>query len=363
VVEDVQPGQWDRYSREPATNLESVLTRMLAGCEFASCQMPWGRPGPIRLPESEDARFDLTRSHLKGGPATVFYTPAKGPCEEVDLKETRLFCLCPATDRRCRWVGIDLDGVNHGNDGLVDPLHTVRTFASAAEELGLLDGLMVAPSRSGVGRHLFLLLPSPTSLADAVLGLAAWTAHAWRIADRDVTDYDGQHAFRNSEGIPSQPGQAGAIELIPRSDAPPPLGWSLALPREFNDPFTDHKVEIKSDISCSTDAWSTLIEQTRRLRRPQSLRSRPERRLPHSRKRIDGASKELHPDTVDFLNGNTPVGRRNQSLFATVCNLLGHGMDATEVEKFALDAGINNGLSHREAVATIQSALRTKGHG
>ena len=165
-----------------------------------------------------------------GAPATLtFHADGHEPWRErVDT--VVLAALSPGGDERCRWVGIDVDATDHGERGLVDPVHAMRTIAECAAEAGLTAGLLVARSRRGRGRHVFLIPPEPVSLADAVIGVAALAAAAFKVAASDVTEYDARHAFRRANGAIARPGEAGAVELLPRSTVKPPHGWALVLP-------------------------------------------------------------------------------------------------------------------------------------
>jgi hypothetical protein len=216
-----RPSSWQR----------ETLLALLDGADFANAMLPWGSPGPVRLPDTASERAALANAHLAGGPADVLYSPMDHDPERGHVDALALAALCPAADGLCRWLACDLDAADgHGAGGLADPAHAARCIAERADNAGLGGGLLIARSRGGAGRHVWLLLPEPTPLADAMLGLAVLVAQAFRVAVADVGDYGGAQAFRRPDGQAVQPGQAGAVELIPRGAARPSRGWALALP-------------------------------------------------------------------------------------------------------------------------------------
>lgn len=346
----------------PAGTLATCL-RLLEGCSCASALMPWGKPGPIQLPDDPGERARLVRAHLSGEPARVLFVPEGKPSQEITLPELRLFALCPGDDGLVRWLGIDLDAADgHGCDGLADPAHAQRTLAERAFEMGIGGGLLVSPSRSGRGRHVWLVLPEPTALADAVLGLAAWVAAAFHVAGADA-DETGLHAFRTGSGSIARPGKPGAVELVPRGGERPRLGWSLALPRTFLDPFD--WAEADAVNPCLTiDRWQRFIGFARAdllARRPRARNTAPNRyRSPLLRSAVDPLVK-AHPETLALLNGRISEGNRNGAAFRSMCNLLGLGIEPAEAALLVRTGAQGCGLPAREVEAIIKSALRRKG--
>ncbi len=207
-----------------------LLHALLDGATFANAARRSGKPCRIRLPDDPESRTAIVDAHLRGAPSTLtFHANGHRPWrEQVDA--VALAAFCPSADGRCRWLGIDLDAADHGATGLVDPMYAARTIAERAANAGLMTGLLIARSRRGRGRHLFLLLPEPVALADGVIGVAALAAAAFKVAASDVAEYGAQHAFRRVNGVIARPGEAGAVELLPRSTVKPPHGWPLALP-------------------------------------------------------------------------------------------------------------------------------------
>lgn len=340
-----------------------LLGAMLDGAAFANAIRRNGTPCRIQSPNDPDSREALVSAHVRGAPATLtFHADGHEPWRErVDA--VALAALCPATDGRCRWLGIDLDATDHGDGGLVDPVHAMRALAERSDAAGLASGLLAARSRRGQGRHVFLILPEPVALSDAVIGVAALAAVAFKVAGADAREYDGRHAFQCANGAIACPGESGAVELIPRSTTKPRHGWALALPGAgayaahgggIVDPFDDEPIRHECIPRCDPEAWRRLVTENRqfltRIEQGQD-RSRPcctEPTGPH----------RLHPLTEEYLAGQTPMGRRNKSAFAAACNLLGTGQPLHEVEQRILDGARGCELPEREARCAVQSARR-----
>lgn len=336
----------------------ATCLKLLEGSSRASALMPWDKPGPIRLPDDPGERAQLVRAHLRGEPVTVTYCPEGKPPSEIDLPELRLFALNPGNDGLCRWLGIDLDAADgHGAAGLADPAHAQRTLAERADALGLLPALLCAPSRSGKGRHLFILLPEPVSLADACLGVAAWVAAAFHVATADL-EWGSLHAFRTANGSVARPGQPGAVELTPRGGERPRLGWSLSLPRMFIDPFEWREADSVNPC-LSVESWQRFIMFARA---DMARRISPGRRRiwPVARSTVDPVLR-AHPETRELLNGRVAQGGRNGATYRAMCNLLGLGVDPSEAARLVREGAVACGLSPREAESAVKSALRRKG--
>jgi len=339
----------------PDDTLPTAL-RLLDGCSFASAMMPWGKPGPIRLPDDANDRVELVRAHLRGESATVTYCPEGKARTEVAVPELRLFAICPADDGLVRWLGIDLDAADgHGTAGLVAPWHAARCLAERADALGL-HGLLCSPSRSQTGLHLFMLLPEPTSLADACLGLAAWVAAAFHVAADDL-EWGSQHAFRTANGSVARPGQPGAVELLPRSGERPRLGWCLALPRTFLNPF--NQTEADNVNPClPIERWERFIgfACTDLARRTSPAR--------HQKRRVARSTTDpvlrAHPETRALLAGSVAEGNRNGAAYRSMCNLLGLRVDSAEAARLVREGAAACGLPAREIETAIKSALRRK---
>jgi hypothetical protein len=62
----------------------------------------------------------------------------------------------------------------------------------------------------------FLMLPEPVALADAVIGVAALAAIAFKVAASEVTEHGAQHVLRRVNGTMARPGDAGADGLMQR---------------------------------------------------------------------------------------------------------------------------------------------------
>ena len=211
--------------------LRETLLEMLDGSTFANCIMSWGRPGPIRWPDDKDERAELVDAHIAGGPASVLYSPEGREPEQIEVESASLASFTPDASGLVHSIAVDLDAADgHGPDGLADPVAAMRSLSSAADAAGLMGGVLPARSRGGRGRHFWLILPSPASLDDAVLGVAALTARAFSTASADVVDYNVPHAFRRPNGSIAAPGDTGAVEMFPKSTLRPSVGWALVLP-------------------------------------------------------------------------------------------------------------------------------------
>lgn len=341
-----------------------ILLALVAGSTFVNAIRRSGNPCRVRIPNDLSCRAELINTHTAGEPAVLtFYADGRDPWQE-EVDAVALAAFCPDADGGCRWIGIDLDAPDHGENGLADPVHAMRTIAERADATGLSSGLIAARSRRGQGRHLFLILPEPVPLTDAVIGLAALTAAAFKIATSDADEHLDVHAFRSANGAIARPGDAGAVELLPRSTTRPPHGWALALPAAgasrslgggiIVDAFNDKPIQHECIPRCDPEAWRRLVTENRqfltRIEQGQD-RSRPcctEPTGPH----------RLHPLTEEFLLGQTPTGRRNASAFAAACNLLGTGQPLPEVERQIVDGARCCELPESEARRAVQSARR-----
>jgi len=348
----------------------SLALALLEGSTFANAMRRSGKPSRVRLPDDPDARSALVAVHLHGAPAMLtFHADGQEPwTEHVDA--VALAAFCPAADGQCRWVGIDLDGADHGERGLLDPVHATRTIAERAADAGLTSGLLVARSRRGRGRHVFLILPEPVALADSVIGVAALVAAAFKVAASDVTEYAAQHAFRCANGAIARPGDAGAVELLPHSTMRPPHGWALALPGAgafaahgggvIVDPFSDQPIHLDCVPGCDRMAWSRFVaEALQKLSLANSTRL-PVRPVHSCHARTPGYSLDhVDPRTLAFLKGHVAQGARNAAAFAAAANLLGCRIDQREAERLILTGAERCGLSEKEALACFRSAVKT----
>ena len=351
-------------SRSQATTHEWLLLALLDGASFATALRPKGRPGRIFLPEQPDQREVLVRSHLSGGGMELTFG-AEGcePWREY-VDPVVLAAYCPAQDGRCRWLGVDLDASDHGVSGLADPAHAVRVIAERASNAGLLDGLLVARSRRGNGRHIFLMLPEPILLGDAVVGLAGLIAAAFRVAASDVADCDSPHAFRQASGGIAKPGQAGALELVPHSTQKPKYGWSLTLPAAgafakhgggvIVDPFPDKPTSVEATPSCNPGAWSCLVTESR-----WAIASSARPKVKVHPRTPTSALDRIHERTRSFLDGQCTEGHRNRSAFAASSNLLGCGINEGHAWQLVLKGSKACGLPEREAKAAFSSAVKS----
>lgn len=224
-----------------------------------------------------------------------------------------------------------------------------------------------------MGRHVWLIPPFPVQLAGAVLVVAQLAVQACRVASRDVDDDGGPHAFRCADGSIATLGESGQVELIPRGDEHPPMGWPLSLPlagafREHGggvlvDPLTDRPVDLDRVPRCNADAWDCFLRETKadyarraaRTKRSSSWRRTSAPR--HARDLVD----RLPDYAREFIVGNVREGERGNRAFAAACALLGVGLPIREVETLVLHGARGCGLPEREAQAAIQSAARRKG--
>ena len=346
----------------------AVLLALLEGSNFANAIRRCGRPCRIRLPNERESRAALVDAHLHSAPATLtFHAEGCKPWrEKVDA--VALSAFCPAADGRCRWVAIDLDGADHGQTGLADPIHSTRAIAERADAAGLTAGLLVTRSRRGRGRHVFLLLPEPTTLADAVMGVAALAAAAFKVTASDVVECGAEHAFRRVDRAIARPGDEGAVELLPRSTVKPPHGWPLTLPGAgafaargggvIVDPFDDRPLQHESVPRCDREAWSRFVAEARASlsKRSPALAPRQTRRFANGTTRSRQPIDRIDSRTQAFLEGHVVEGARNLSAFAASANLLGCGVDVREAERLILAGAAACGLPEREAIAAFKSA-------
>jgi hypothetical protein len=334
--------------------IRDAVLAILDGATHANTTMPWGRFGPILLPDDPAERAALVDAHLAGGPADVLYSPAGSLPEAKRIDRLALAAFTPGADGLCRWLGLDLDATDHGPGGLADPLHAARCLAERADNAGLGSGLLAARSRGRRGIHIFLLLPAPAPLADAVLGVAALAASAFKVAAADVAD-GAPHAFRRADGAIAQPGQPGGVELLPRSTARPAIGWPLALPTpdKIIDPLSGQPVTLAAVPRCDAGSWQRFIDAARAM-----LPKPAPRPLPPEPHYHDGDPLErIDSRTRVFLDGGTPTGTRNIAAFAAACNLLGVGVLDTQAERLILDGAARCGLPEHEARAAFASAV------
>jgi hypothetical protein len=224
--------------------------------------------------------------------------------------------------------------------------------------------MLVARSRGGRGRHVFLLLPAPASLEDGALAVAALAADALIVATDDQRQTDRPHAFARLDGAIAEPGQPGAMELIPRSSVRPVLGWALALPSAGRyaaagggviiDPFTDEPTTLQRVPRCDAAAWRRFLDEARaRIPRPARQKTRPRVCARAS------AKPGLRSRTNDFLAGRVGAGRRNDEAFAAACDLIAAGVGEDEARRLIIHGADACGLPEREARSAFASALRS----
>lgn len=353
-----------------------TLSALLDGATFANALRRSGKPCRIQLPDNSEAHDALVLTHLDGAPSTLKFQADGCEAWNEHVDAVVLAAFCPAADGLCRWLGIDLDATDHGDRGLADPVRAMRCIAERAANAGLAGGLLTARSRRGQGRHVFLLLPAPAVLLDAVIGVGALAAAAFKVAKTDTEEGSVPHAFRRTNGSTAQPGDSGAVELIPRSTDKPSYGWPLTLPGAgvfraqgggvIVDPFTDKPRTLEAVPRCDPQAWAEFVAeahpqyaQSRRIlsySRPSSTRNAMKALAPLDR---------VDPRTQDFIDGRVPQGSRNSAAFASSANLLGCGVSEAETERLILSGADACGLPEREARAAFRSAMkaRTRGGG
>lgn len=347
------------------------LLALLDGATFANALRRNGKPCRIRWPGDLESRRALIDAHIRGaGSNLTFVGDGHDPWQE-QVDAVVLAAFCPGSDGLCRWVAIDLDATDHGKSGLADPVQAARTIAERADHAGLLSGHFVASSRGGRGRHVFLIPPEPVELNEAVIAVAALVASAFRVAARDVSEYEGLHAFRTGNGAIANPGDAGAVEFFPRSTTKPPQGWALTSPASgafrdggggvFLDPFEDKTVELECVPRCGPRAWSTLVAEARAalVARTRTHVPRYRSQSAHRTKTARSPIDRIDPRSRDFLNGATPDGSRNNAAFVASANLLGCGVDPHEAKAMILEGASTCGLPEREASAAFESAFKT----
>lgn len=347
-----------------------TLSTLLDGAEFATAIRSNGKPCRIALPADREGRESLICSHLRGAPATLtFIARGHDPWRET-VDAVALAAFCPAADGQCRFVALDVDAADHGPAGLADPAHVVRTIAERADALGLLSGLVAARSRGGQGRHIFFLVTEPVPLQHAVIGVAALGAAAWKVAKLDSLEYETPPAFRCANGAAARLGDAGAVELLPRSGLRPQFGWAMTLPAAgafaargggaIIDPFTDAPCDLTSVPVCDTLAWARLIADAMNelTRAVQWQRWDGAHRAPSRSTTCSDPLTRIDHRTRELIDGQTPTGSRNNAAFAAGANLLGCGVNELEARRLVLAGGRACGLSEREARTAFESARR-----
>lgn len=341
------------------TRLE-VLNHLFAGADRANFSAPWGAPAPCQLPTDAGERAALLQAHIDGTAAVVDYSPAGRAARLVKADPLRLAAVTPRADGFCGWVAWDVDAAGpHGEKGLANPDAAVRCIAERCGFLGLGEPLVCA-SRSGSGRHGWLILGEPLSLPDAAL-LAAYVAAAARtVADWDQADYGGPHAFLRGDGEVAEPGDAGALEIFPRSSERPKHGYPLSAPFACGGAALDvfeeppRPAEPRPTAADAAAVERVLTEARAELERRQK-RARPKpRRTPKPR----GGARRLDARTESLLTGTTPEGERNRALYYAVADLTFCGRTEGEAESMLADAAARCGVPRAEARATIRSGLR-----
>ncbi|MFH1417679.1 MAG: hypothetical protein ABII12_05255 [Planctomycetota bacterium] len=350
-----------------ADGRRGILRYMLDGSTHAAAVMPWGQFGPIVWPELPANRDRLIDAHLLGEPADVQFAPIGKPTRRVRLHAVQLSAYLPRADGLCSFLALDLDASSHGAGGLADPDAAARCFAERADCFGLLSGALIVRSRSGVGRHVFVFPPHAVPQADATLAVAFLAAVAHRIADRDADEYDARHAFRTEAGGIARPGQAGAVELFPRTTEKPERGYAIALPfggtaarggggvplDVFEHP--PKPVQLDAVPRCDVCAWQRFVSEARQELERRTKR-RPDRTMRSWRPRREPA--RLDPRTEALLAGMLAQGGRNRAVYYGWGDLIRTGVTEGEAERLLVDAAERCGLLRREALATVRSAQR-----
>lgn len=357
-------------SISPSDARFNILRRLLDGAEFANVlALPWGDPGPIRLPVDSERRDELIRAHIIGAPASVRFAPIDKPERIVRVDALQLGAYSPRADGTCGWIAFDLDGSSHGSGGLREPDRAAAAIAERAATAGLWPGVLIVKSRSGAGRHVWIIVPDAVPMADACLAVAGLAAQARRIADRDALECpDRPHAFATSAGGIAAIAQAGAFELVPKSTERPTRGYVMALPfggvaakrggglavDVFGHPA--RIIEPSAVPACDAWAWDRLIRETRA---ELARRKRRPRQLP--RRSFSPRMHRLDPRTQQLIAGAISEGGRNKAAYYGYRDLVRSGMSPSEAESLIVAGAERCGLPRREAEATLQSARRRWG--
>lgn len=339
-----------------------TILQLLDGAQCVNVRLSGKAPWcPAVWPSDPAERRQLIEAHLSGGSASVTLCPNGKSPKQTHIQELQLSAYCPASDGLCRWINIDLDGLTHGPKGLADPVKAARVIVERCHDLGLGGGVLVSTSRNG-GRHVWIISPAPCSLTDGVLAVSAIAAAAFDAADRDLFDSDGDlpHAFATGDGTLAELGDAGAVELIPRSDERPRLGWSMTLPRELRDPFDDRPTEMHAVPRCDPAAWAALIADARRAIRPAPRRCKRTipRRTNRTPRPLETVIARLPDRAREFLAGMTVKGGRNAAAYATACSLFRFGVPEGDVLQLVMAGADGCGLPPTEATAAVRSARK-----
>lgn len=348
-----------------------ILRRLLDGSEYAAAIMPWGSFGPIRLPDDSAGRDELVRCHLAGSPASVRFAPMGKTEQRIRVDALQLGAYTPRANGTCGWIAYDLDGNSHGQAALCEPDRAAAAIAERASAAGLWSGVLIVKSRSGSGRHIWIILPDAVPIADACIGAAGLAARARRIADADAADNpDRPHAFLTRAGQIATVGQAGAFEVSPKSVERPARGYAMALPLGgvaakrgggiavdvFEHPTRN--IEPAAVPVCDAWAWQRLIAETRA---ELSAKQRARRRQRQPLRREGPRPDRLDPRTQQLIDGTLPEGGRNKAAYFGYRDLIRSGLAATEAERLIVSGAERCGLARREAETTLRSARRRWG--
>lgn len=353
----------------PNPSLMELLLVLLNGSHFATAIRRSEKPCRIVLPPDPHAVMALVDAHLCGRPATLTFIAEGYPPRLERVDQVVLAAYCPGTDGLVRWLAIDLDAADHGATGLADPAHAARCIAERADAAGLSSGLLVARSRRALGRHVFFFPPGPVDLETAVIGAAGLAAAAFNIAVLDAAQCAVPHAFLCANGAIARLGDAGSVELVPRSTSRPPHGWSMTLPCAgafaahgggvIVDPFEDKPTQLEGLPACDPQAWEVFTAEARAALARRTGDSAHPRRQPPRFPTPALPIERIHPATREFIEGRVPEGARNQSAFAAAANLLGCGVDEREAERLIVAGAAACGLPKREARSAFASALKS----
>lgn len=111
---------------------------------------------------------------------------------------------------------------------------------------------------------------------------------------------------------------------------------------------------------CDTRAWQQLVFDAKQ----ELARKAPWQRWDGTPRAPTRSTTDREPltrvdsRTREFIDGRTPVGKRNNAAFVASASLLGCGVNEREAERLVLTGGLACGLSEREARSAFESARR-----
>lgn len=355
----------------PSTRQFRILAEILENSERAAALVPWGehKPCPIIWPQDPAEQSKLVAAHISGGPCDATFCVADKPERTARCNPTTLLARGPDFDGLCRWLVIDLDGPNHGPNGLRSPIRVARCLAERLDNLGLASGALFVTSASGQGVHAWIFPPHPIAISVAYLVLVALCKMTRLVADHDAIDCadpDRAHAFAIGDLRVAVTGLPGCIDLFPRSTRS--AGWQVTLP--FAGAFSPRGGVLLDPIGVGLpqgdapvprfdpDAWESFIAALPPIPTPPPA---PQPTRPPER---DGPCPydKLPSYVREFIEGRTPQTQRFKTLYPVACALLKCGYDDHETERMVVAGAVacwsdeSSTTAEKQAISAVRNA-------